>query len=228
MIRSEVRSPLARLTRTRRGWLPIAGWAALALLSALMLRGPGRIAGAEHGLRGTVGVVVIPLVTYGIVSACLGGIGLRASMRGMVALGASPVRAALASVVVAMAASAAVCGAVALLVCVIAHGPGDPPLFADAVSSLGIACIGGVAYASYFAAGSAIGKGAMRGGFLVIDWLLGASSGFGAVFTPRGHVTSLLGGALCFDLSRRTSSVLLVALALGYVALTLRLARRAR
>jgi hypothetical protein len=175
-----------------------------------------------------VGFIVIPLVTYGIVSATLGGAGLRASIRGVVALGGAPVQAALGSVLVAMAASALVCGLVAAAVCAIAHGQGDPPLSADLPASFGVAVLSGAAYSAYFGAGSAIGKGAMRGGFLVLDWLIGSGSGFGALFTPRGHVTSLLGGVPCFDLSRRASSVALVVLALAYVALTLRLARRVR
>jgi hypothetical protein len=220
--------PLARLRRTRAAWLPIAGWIAFALVTALIFSGPGKVGGADRTLRGAVGFIVIPLVTYAIISASLGGAGLRASIRGVVALGAAPVRAALASVLVAMAASAVVCGLLAAIVCVIAHGQGDPPLSSDLPASFGVAFLGGAAYAAYFGVGSSIGKGAMRGGLLVVDWLVGAGSGFGALFTPRGHVASLLGGAPCFDLSRRASSIMLVLLAVAYLALTARMARRVR
>ena len=68
----------------------------------------------------------------------------------------------------------------------------------------------------------------MRGVFLALDWIIGAPGGFGAVFTPRGHVMSLLGGQPCFELSRRASSVILVLLMLAYLGLAVRLARRPR
>jgi len=67
----------------------------------------------------------------------------------------------------------------------------------------------------------------MRGVFLALDFVLGAAAGFGSLFTPRAHVTSLLGGQACFELSRRASSVVLVVLALAYLGLAVRLARGA-
>ena len=63
-----------------------------------------------------------------------------------------------------------------------------------------------------FRAGSAIGKGTMRGVLLALDWIIGGGAGVGALITPRGHVTSLLGGPLCAELVQRASSLLLVVL----------------
>lgn len=223
---SLLRATLARLRRTRRGLLAIALWSFVAVVGALIARA-GDANGADRALRGTFGVVVAPLLSYGIVSAALGGRGLRTSIRGFVALGSAPSRAALATVLTAMALSAVACGFVAGLVCVVAHGPSDPPLVRDLPASFCVGFLGGLAYAAYFGAGSAIGSGAMRGVFLALDFLLGASAGFGALFTPRAHVTSLLGGRPCFDLSPRASSVLLLLLAVVYLALATRLARRA-
>jgi hypothetical protein len=225
MILALARLPLARWTRRRRGWLAALGWSAFATLAAVVARNTGYAAGVDHVMRGSVGVVVLPLLTYGIVSASLGGAGLRASVRGLVALGAPPARAALASVLFAMAASAVACALVSALVCLIAHGHGDPPLLSDLPATVCVAFLAGGAYAAYFGAGSAIGRGAMRGLFLALDWVLGASGGLGAILTPRGHVMSLLGGPLCFDLSRRTSSVLLVVMLGGYLAMAVRLGR---
>jgi hypothetical protein len=221
------RLPLARL-RTPRGWLPFVGWSLLAIGAALSARASGLTTGADHVLRGTFALVILPLLTYGIVSATLGGNGLGPSLRGLVAIGGAPQRAALASVGVAMTASALVCGAVAVLVCSIAHGASDAPLVRDLPASFGVAFIGGAAYAAYFCAGSALARGAMRGPFLAIDYIVGAAAGFGSIFTPRAHVMSLLGGPTSFDLSRRASSVLLVVLMLAYLALAVRLSRRAR
>lgn len=227
-MRALVRLPLARLLRTPRGWLPIVGWSLIAIGSALSARMTGLTSGADHVLRGTFGAAIVPLLTYGIVSVTLGGVGLRPAMRGLVALGASPPRASIASIAVAMAASAVASGVLAVLVCVVAHGASDPPLAWDVPASFGVAFVGAAAYAAYFCAGSAIGRGAMRGGFLALDYLIGAPGGFGALFTPRGHLMSLLGGPAAFELSRRASSVALAVLTLAYLALAVRLARRQR
>jgi len=226
MIAALARVPLARLTRTRRGWLPLVGWALFALISALSTRSAGLASGADHVMRGTFGFVILPLLTYGVVSATLGGAGLRPSVSGLVALGAAPPRAAFASVLVAMAASALSCGVIAAIACAVAHGSADPPLVWDLPMSFGVAFTGGAAYAAFFCAGSAIGRGAMRGAFLALDYLIGTPAGFGSLFTPRAHVMSLLGGAQCFELSRRVSSVILVLLVLVYLGLAVRLSRR--
>ncbi|MBX3202568.1 MAG: hypothetical protein KF894_30860 [Labilithrix sp.] len=225
MIAALVRVPLARLVRAPRGWLPIAGWTLLAIVAALSAR---TSSGADHVLRGTFGFVVLPLLTYGIVSATLGGAGLRPALRGLVAIGASPPRAALGSIGVAMTVSAVTCGLLAAAVCLVAHTSSDPPLAWDLPASFGVASLGGATYAAYFCAGSAVGRGAMRGALLALDYVVGAGAGFGSLFTPRGHVMSLLGGPAAFELPRRMSSVLLVLLAVIYVGLAVRLARRVR
>jgi hypothetical protein len=220
------RVPALRLLRTRRAWLPIVAWALLAIVSALVARARGS-SGADHVMRGSFAFLVLPLVSYAIVGAVLGGAGLRRGIRGVVALGAEPRRAALASVGVAVVSAAVACGVLAALVCAVAHGSQDPPLASDLPTSLWIGALGGGAYAAYFCAGSAIGKGTMRGVFLAFDLIVGAGSGFGALFTPRGHVQSLLGGPLCADIAQRASSIALVAIVLAYAALALLLTRRA-
>jgi hypothetical protein len=221
------RVPALRLLRTRRAWLPIVGMTILALVTAIALRSTGSPAGANHVMRGLFGFLVLPLVAYGVVGAVHGGSGLRRGIRGVVALGASPRSAALASVGVAVFASAVLCGILAALVCALAHGSLDPPLVSDLPTSLWVGGLGGGTYAAYFSAGSAIGKGAMRGVFLAFDWIIGGGAGVGALITPRGHVTSLLGGPLCADLSQRTSSVLLVVLLVAYAGVAVFLVRRA-
>ena len=66
----------------------------------------------------------------------------------------------------------------------------------------------------------------MRSVFLIIDWVIGSGAGFGAMFTPRGHVQSLLGGIPVFELPSRASSVLLVVLVLFWTAIAIRFGRR--
>jgi hypothetical protein len=206
------RIPALRLLRTPRAWLPIVAWSLLAIVFAVAARARGGTTGADHVLRGAFSFLVLPLVAYGVVGATLGASGLRRGIRGVVALGAEPRRAALASVLVAVTTSALLCAVLGGVVCALAHGAHDPPLASDLF---------------YFSAGSAIGKGTMRGVFLALDWIIGGGAGVGALITPRGHVTSLLGGPLCADLSQRTSSVLLLLLLVGYAAVAVALVRRA-
>lgn len=220
------RVPALRLLRTPRAWLPIGGMVLLAIVTAIAVRSTGSQAGANHVMRGLYGFLALPLVAYGVVGAAHGTSGLRRGISGVVALGAPPRSAALASVGVAVVASAAICGLLAAIVCAVAHGPLDPPLVGDLLTSLWVGALGGGTYAAYFSAGSAIGKGAMRGVFLAFDWVVGSGAGVGALLTPRGHVHSLLGGPLCADLPQRTSSILLVLLLVTYGTLSLVLIRR--
>jgi hypothetical protein len=222
------RVPALRLLRTPRAWLPIAAWAAVAVIAAIAARSHGQTTGASHVLTGAFAVLVLPLVAYATVGATLGKAGLRKGLRGVVALGATSHDAALASIGVAVVSSMVLCGLLAALSCVVAHGSHDPPLAFDLFTSVWVGALGGAAYAAYFAVGSAItiGKGTMRGVFLALDWIVGSGAGVGALITPRGHVVSLLGGPLCAELSQRASSVLLVMMVVSYGALALVLARR--
>jgi hypothetical protein len=221
------RIPALRLLRTPRAWAPIVAWSLLAVVFAVSARARGSTTGADHVMRGAFSFLVLPLIAFGVVGATLGATGLRRGIRGVVALGAAPRSAALASVLVAIATSALLSGVLGAVVCGLAHGTGDPPLASDVAASLWISALAGGTYGAYFSAGSAIGKGTMRGVFLALDWIIGGGAGVGALITPRGHVTSLLGGPLCAELSQRTSSVLLVVLLVAYAGVAVALVRRA-
>ena len=144
------RIPALRLLRTPRGWLPIVAWTLLAIVIALASRARGATTGADHVMRGAFAFLVLPLVAYGVVGATLGRSGLRVGIRGVVALGAAPRSAALASVLVAIVTAAALCGVLGALVCALAHGSQDPPLAVDMAASLGVGALGGGTYAAYF------------------------------------------------------------------------------
>ena len=60
---------------------------------------------------------------------------------------------------------------------------------------------------------------------LVVDWILGANGGAGALLCPRGHVRNLLGGAAPMDLSQRASAAALVFLAIASALIAIRRAR---
>ena len=222
------RVPIARLTRTRRTWLVIASWAIVAIIGAVLVRARGNTSGADHVMRGSFGRFVLPLLEYAVVGAAIGGTGLRRGIRGLVGLGSSPRRAAVATAIVASAACAVVGGVLGAVVCAVAHGPADPPLGADLFASTWISALGGAAYGAYFAAGSAIGKaGTLRGVFLAADFLVGSGAGVGAALVPRGHFVALLGGPLVADLSQRASSVLLVGITVLWLGVVALAARRA-
>lgn len=226
MIAALARPSLARLLRGPRAWLGVAAWCALALVFALAARERGATHGADHVLLQTYGALALPLLSFVIVGAIVNSQSLRASTAPVVSFGAQPARAAAASIAVAAAGCAVVGAAVAAIVAVVAHGIADPPPLHDASVSAYVGALGGAAYAAWFSLGASFGRrGGGRVALLVLDWLIGANGGAGALLSPRGHVRNLLGGAAPMDLSQRASAVALVLL---IVASTLVAIRRSR
>lgn len=221
------RVPIARVLRTPKAWGTILVWGVLGLVVATTTRARGLPTGADHVMRGTFAVFVLPLLAYAVVGATQGGNGLRRSIRGVVTFGVSPRRAALVTSLVAIALASALAAVVGALLCVVAHGVADPPLAGDLFASAWVSGLGGAAYAALFLAGSAVGSGAARGVFLALDWILGDGGGIVGMLLPRAHVSSLLGGSLASDLSPRVSSVLLVALVALYLTVAVSLSKRA-
>lgn len=103
-----------------------------------------------------------------------------------------------------------------------ARGLGDPGLARDLWQSSWIGALAGAAYGAWFALGSDFGRfGAGRKWVLLLDWLLGSTSGRLALPWPRAHVRNLLGAEPLLDFGQgmalavlltSTLSVLLVAL----------------
>ncbi len=209
----------------RRPWLSAAtlGW----VVACVALGGFGRCRGwgANYLLRGPFAGLVLPLVSFTIVGACVGAIGLRKSLRPVVGLGASPAEAARAIAAVTVVAGALLGGALAMFVCRMGHRAGDSALVRDMVTSFGVGALAGAAYASYFLLGSALGA-SLRAPFLFVDWMLGAVPGAGCLLTPRAHVVSLFGGPLADELSSRVSSWALGAMVVTYATLAIGLSRR--
>ncbi len=221
------RLPLARLTRTPRAWIPIAAWSALAIVAALALRRSPSGA-ATDALQVLFGPLALPLLSFTIVRAVLGGDGLARAIRPFVAFGASPPRVALATIAVAVTASALVAAVVGALVASLAHGAGDPPLGRDALTTAWVAAAGGAAYGALFSLGASFGRhGGGRAVALVVDWMFGASTGAAGFLTPRAHLRSLLGGDAASGLSGRASAIALVGLVALFSAIAAWRARRA-
>lgn len=227
MIALLARASILRLRRRPRAWVSPLAWLAFAVVVAAFARVRHAVHGADDVLPDTVGTFVIPLLAFAAVSAVLGEGGLRRATRGYVALGARPASAALGTVAVAVALSAALGAAAAGLGAILAHGPSDPPLWLDAPLSLVVGALGGAAYAALYCAGASLTEGgAARGIFLALDFVVGGAPGPLGVLFPRGHLLALLGGAPTLDLSRRASSVALVLLLAVYLLVVVRFSRR--
>jgi hypothetical protein len=167
-------------------------------------------------------------MAYAVAGTVLGSQSLRASVAPVVAFGASPARAAVVAIAVAAGACALPAGVVAAVVALIAHGVADPPRALDALASGYAGALGGAAYVTWFALGSAFGRrGGGRAALLVADAVLGAAPGASALVTPRGHLCNLLGGTPPVNLTERASACLLVALAVVFTAWAARRARSA-
>lgn len=214
------RLPTARLVRTRRAALPLLGWCIVSFGATLLSRSAGS-SSVDRALLGAFVPFVMPLVTYAIASAALGGEGVVAATRPLVRFGASPRASALVAGLVASAACAIVCGAIGALLALAAHNAADPPLVRDAMLAAYGASLGGAAHGAFFVLGSALGgRGGGRGVALVVNWLFGSSPGWASILVPYTHSRSLLGGAPAVTLTQPASAwalgvIVVVSLALA-------------
>jgi hypothetical protein len=226
VIAALARPPWVRLLRTRRAWAAAGGWGAIALAFATAARASGSSHAADQVLLHAFGPLVLPLLAYALVGAVVGARSLSSAVAPLVAFGARPARAAAVALAVAAAACAVAGGLLAAGVDLWAHGSADPPLGPDAMASAYAGGLGGAAYAAWFALGASFGKrGGGRVALLLVDWVLGASDGAAALFTPRGHVRNLLGGTALMDLPERASAGALVALAMACALIAIRRVR---
>ena len=226
MIAALARPPLARIVRRPRVWIAVTAWCALALVVAEVARRRGAAHGADHVLVDTYGALIVPLLAYVFVGAAVASQSLRASTASLVAFGAAPLQAALATIAVVALICATSSAVVGAAVASVAHGASDPPRVHDALASAYAGGLGGASYAAWFGLGASFGRrGGGRSLFLVLDWILGATTGAGALITPRAHLRNLLGGMPPMGLSERLSALALFGLA---VVCALLAARRSR
>jgi hypothetical protein len=219
--------PAARIVRSPRLWITLGAWSSLVVAFAVAARVDGWAHGADRVLASVYGALALPFIALALARASFGGRSMTSSTAAVVAFGAPPWQAALASIFVAALATAAVGAGLAALVALVAHGALDPARGHDAIVSAYVGGLGGGAYATWFALGTTIGR---RGGgrilLLAVDWALGTAGGTTALATPRGHLRNLLGGVSPMDVSERASAVVLVALAALCTVLAIRGARR--
>ena len=204
----------ARIFRRPTALAALLGLALIAV-STVIERHYGS-AGAVDRVLGSTFRLIIPLVTFGIAAAATGHDRLREAVWPLARYGAVRRDIALGTILCAMAASAGLAAVFGVLSVVLAHSPGEPPLLRDAFQSAWIGALTAAAYAAWFCLGAVFWKrGRGRWIPLVLDLLLGTTTGlFGALF-PRGNAQNLLGGAAALHLSQPASSAVLALSALG-------------
>jgi hypothetical protein len=222
VIATLARPLFARILRHLRSWLFVVAWCALSIALATSARVQGTPHGADRVLIDAFGAIVLPLLAFGLAGSLVGSSSLRSTVTPFAAFGASPVLVAAATLIVAVVATTVLGSALACVLAIIAHGPGDPPLARDALASAYAGALGGLAYGALFTMGASLGRrGGGRALLLVADWLLGLVGGAASLVTPRAHLRSLLGGAPAMDLPGGVSALVLLILAASYAGVTL-------
>lgn len=206
----------ARL-RSRSFGVSFALASALTIVGALVERRMGPSGAVDRSL-GLVFSWVIPLLTLATLSVVVGPRSLRDATWPIARFGAPRALCALGVVGATMAACALASVVLTLLAVTIGHAPSSAPLLGDLATSAWISGLTGSAYAAFFAFGATLGRaGGGRSVILALDFVLGRTELFGVVL-PRGNAANLIGVGSSLEASQRTSSILLVGVAV-FVAL---------
>lgn len=181
-----------RIVRRRAAWSTMLSVALVATLSAVERRVTP--AGAvSRTLAGTFGLV-IPLISFGVTVEATARSALRDCVWPVARYGMARRDVALGVTAAAMVASGALGAILAMLSVLFAHGVGNPPLATDALTSTWIGALTAVAYTGWFMAGATFGRrGRGRWVPLILDFMLGGTTGFVGALLPRFNAQNLLG-----------------------------------
>jgi hypothetical protein len=199
------------------GWT-VGAAAVVVVASAVVLRVSSPADAADVAFAGAVVGVCVPLLAFAMVArACRYG-RLDDAVFAAGRDGASRRGAALGIAALVTARVMFVAASLGALVAVVAN-PTYREGFFDAMHAAVIGGLTGAAYAALFALGSLFGRfGSGRVWVFVMDVILGHGSLGIAVFWPRAHVRSLLGGAHVLGIAAWQSGTALVLLAIAYFA----------
>jgi len=177
---------------------------------------------ASRVLEGEVFGLILPVALLLASRRMLDPLRLDAATTPLARFGASRRSVALGLVVASMLGGALLASTAAVVAAVLAHDPTAPAVGLDALSCAWIGALGASAYAAYFALGATFGAhGAGRWWALAADFLLGSTSGLGALFAPRAHIQNLLGGEPPMLFSQPASAASLAAMAVAFTVLAL-------
>jgi hypothetical protein len=198
----------ARILRRPTALTALLG-ASLVVVAGVIEKRVGSAGAVDRALVATFNLVV-PLVTFAVVAEASGRGNLREGVWSVARYGVARRDAALGAIGAAMAASAALAAAFAALAVAMAHGPSGAPLARDAWTSAWVAALTAAAYTGWFSLGATFGKrGSGRWWPLVLDFVIGGSTGLAGAILPRAHALSLLGGAAPLGMAQASSSAIL-------------------
>jgi hypothetical protein len=202
----------------------LAGATALGLVAlvAISERSTALFGAASRVLEGEVFGLILPVALVLASRRALDPVRLDVAATPLARFGRSRRAVGLGLILASMMGAAALAAGAATAAAVIAHDPTAPAVRFDALSCAWIGGLGGAAYAALFAFGATFGStGAGRWGALLADFLLGSTSGVGALLTPRAHLQNLLGGEPPMLLSQPASAAILATIAIAFTVFAL-------
>jgi len=181
-----------------------------ALLSYLEQRAGG--AAVDRALTRDSFGLLLPVVSYLTFQRATGGGRLDASARTVARHGASARTAWLGAALPPLLLLTLLGMTFAVVSVLLTRGPGDPALARDLWQSGWVGALAGTSYGAWFALGSDFGRfGAGRKWILLLDFVLGSTSGSLALPWPRAHVRNLLGAEPLLELGQGTALATLLA-----------------
>ena len=214
-------SGLARLFHPRT-LVAAAGALALAALIALSEKRAALFGAASRALEGELFGLILPIALVLASRRALAPTRLDAAATPLARFGPSRRAVAFGLVAASMIGAAVFAASAAAATAVLAHDPTAPALGRDALSCAWIGALGAAAYAALFAFGATFGSaGGGRWWALAADFVLGSSSGMGALVVPRAHLQNLLGGEPPLLLTQSASTASLAGMALLFTVLAL-------
>lgn len=214
-------SGLTRLTQARTLVAAAAGLTLVALV-AISEKRVALFGAANRALEGEVFGVILPIALVLASRRALEPTRLDMAATPLARFGLSRRAVAFGLVLASMLGAALLAASAGAMAAVFAHDPTAPAVKFDVLSCAWIGALGGAAYAALFAFGATMGgRGSGRWWVLLGDFLLGTTSGVGALLTPRAHIQNLLGGEPPMLLTQPASAASLAAMTVVFTALAL-------
>lgn len=185
---------------------------------AILERTQSAFGAADRALSGGTFGIALPLLCYFLVARVADGKNLREAVLPLARHGLDRRNLTLGLAVPPALVAAAFAGLSSVLVVLVTRSPSDPRLASDALTSLWIGLVSGLAYVAAFTGASALGRrGQGRFWLLMADFVLGAGDSFLALPWPRAQVRNLLGGSQALELSQLSALLLLLGTSFAFL-----------
>ncbi|HMI82790.1 MAG TPA: hypothetical protein VK550_01790 [Polyangiaceae bacterium] len=214
-------SGLARITHIRSLGAGASGLLLVALV-ALSEKRAALFGAASRALEGEVFGLILPIALVLASRRALEPTRLATAATPLARFGPSRRAVALGLVIASMVGAALLAASAGATAAFLAHDATAPAARFDALACAWIGALGGTAYAALFALGASFGsRGSGRWWAVAGDFLLGSTSGVGALFVPRAHIQNLLGGEPPMLLGQSASAASLAAMSIVFTVLAL-------